>query len=93
MNSSYNRESMSAVSGNSSSYASLSTYNSGSTAMAIPVPAGTVSGSYIVPAYGSIGYNALTHGGNAGSGYNTIGPAYRSDGGDCNQQYVRKLCQ
>lgn len=89
---SYNQDNNTPVS-RSCNYASLSTYNNGSQGMTPPMPAGNVTGSYIVPVFGSIGYNALTMSGQSCSGYATIGPAYNSNGGDCNQEYVRKLCQ
>lgn len=79
---------------NGCNYANLSNYNNGSVGgMNTPGPVGGVTGLYVVPAYGSIGYNALTMGGYSCSGYATIGPAYNSNGGDCNTQYVKKLCQ
>lgn len=89
---SYDRDNNTPV-GRSCSYASLGTYNNGSQGMNPPAPIGGVTGSYIVPAYDAPGYNALTMSGQSCSGYATIGPAYNSNGGDCNQQYVRKLCQ
>jgi hypothetical protein len=91
--SSNNYENNPSVSGSSCSYATLSHYNNGSQGMSPPVPSSTQSGSYIVPAYGSIGYNTLTYPGQTCSGYPTIGPAYKSNGGDCNQVYDTKLCQ
>ena len=87
-----NRENNSTVTGSSCAYATLSNYNNGMQGMKPPMPS-VVTGYNIVPSYGSIGYNALTMGGQSCSGYPTIGPAYNSNGGDCNQVYVRKLCQ
>lgn len=82
------------VSGLSCSYASLAHYNNGSQGMQPPVPRGTVSGSYVVPNYAGPGYNTLMHGSNPScSGYFNIDAAYKSKNGNCNQQYVRKLCQ
>lgn len=80
------------VSGSGCSYATLSHYNNGSQGMQPPRPAGTVTGAYIVPSYGAPGYNTLQYEPTC-SGYPTIGQAYHSKGGNCNQQYVRKLCQ
>lgn len=82
------------VGGSSCSYATLSHYNHGSKGMQPPVPKGTVSGAYIVPSYGAPGYGTLMHGAAPScSGYFDIGDAYKNKGGNCNQQYVRKLCQ
>jgi hypothetical protein len=82
------------VSGPSCSYATLTHYNNGSRGMSPPVPRTTTSGYYIVPAYGAPGYNTLMHDAAPScSGYFGIDAAYRSKGGNCNQQYVRKLCQ
>lgn len=76
------------VNGSSCSYATLSRYNN-SHEMQVPRPAGTATG-YIVPTYGAPGYNTLVHG--SYGGYPDIKNAYRNNGGSCNQQYVRKLC-
>ena len=81
------------VGGPACTYATLSNYNSASTGMRPPVPRGTVSGVYIVPAYGAPGYGTLQYGDSSCSGYPDIYSAYRSDGGACNQKYVRKMCQ
>jgi|GEM_PF-3954949 len=82
------------VGGSSCSYATLSHYNNGSKGMHPPVPQGTESGTYIVPSYGAPGYGTLMHDTAPGcAGYFDIGDAYKSGGGNCNQQYVRKLCQ
>lgn len=82
------------VGGPSCSYANLSNYNNGSKGMQPPIPRGTVGGYYIVPAFSSPGYNTLMHGSAPScSGYFDIDSAYQSKGGNCNQQYVRKLCQ
>ncbi len=81
------------VNGPSCSYASLQNYNNAST-MDVPVPRGTVTGMYVVPNYGAPGYNTLSHDSAPScSGYFGIGNAYRNNGGGCNQQYVKKLCQ
>ena len=88
------------VGGSSCSYASLSNYNNGSRGMnpPIPVPKGTTSGHYIVPivpAFGAPGYGTLMHGATPScSGFFNIQDAYKVDEkGNCNQKYVRKLCQ
>lgn len=79
-------------SGNSCSYATLSNYNNG---MQGPrLRKGDVSGSFVVPSYSAPGYMTLTHGvPNSCGGYFDINDAYKSKGGSCNTQFVRKLCQ
>lgn len=82
------------VSGSSCSYATLSHYNNGSKGMQPPVPRETVSGSYVVPSYSAPGYNTLNHGATPScSGFFNIGDAYKSNGGNCNTKFVKKLCQ
>jgi len=90
-----NREDNSFVSGAGCSYSTLSTYNNGSAGGmgSPPAPMGSVSGVYVVPAWGAPGYNTLTMSGQSCSGYGNINSAYGGGGGDCNQQYVKKLCQ
>lgn len=80
---------------NACNYATLSHYNNGMTAgMQVPLRKGDVIGSYIVPAWGAAGYATLTHGGaQSCGGYFDIDDAYKSKGGSCNTQFVRKLCQ
>ena len=77
-------------------YATLHNYNAATpgTQPPVPVPQRT-SGGYIVPTYAAPTYAALTHGGTAGScsGFFTIDNAYRTTGGNCNQKYVKTLCQ
>ena len=77
----------------SSTYATLSSYN-GASAMGVAVPQGTVSGTYVVPSYGAIGYSALTHGVTtpSASGYFGIRPAYKSEDGSCKTQFSRSSC-
>lgn len=82
----------STVSGSSCSYATLSRYNRGTQGMQPPRPTGTATG-YVVPVYGAPGYGTLQHGSASCSGYPGIGAAYGNKNGNCNQQYVRKLCQ
>jgi len=75
-------------------YASLANYNNGSQGMSPPVPRGTVSGFYVVPAYGAPGYNTLMHDSAPScSGYFNIGAAYGTSADNCGTQFVRKLCQ
>ena len=82
------------VKGASCSYASLANYNNGSQQMRPPVPATTVSGTYIVPDYQAPGYNTLSHNvGPSCSGYFNIQTAYGNNGGSCGTKYVTKLCQ
>jgi len=53
-----------------------------------------VSGTYLVPQWGAIGYDALTHGGTAGScnSYFNINHAYGNGSGNCHTKYTRRLC-
>lgn len=65
----------------------------GSNNMMAPATAGQISGVYIVPQYGAIGYDALTHGdsNNCGSHF-TITDAYGAGAGMCNTSYTTRLC-
>lgn len=81
----------STVGGSSCSYATLDNYNK-SDGMQVPRPTGNATG-YIVPDYGAPGYNTLIHGPATCSGYPEIANAYGSKDGNCNQQYVRTMCQ
>lgn len=72
-----------------SAYSNLANYN-GSGAMA-PVPAGTVVGVTVVPAYGGMSVN--TFGSNLnGSGYKMINGAYGNNASNCDQKYVTMNC-
>jgi hypothetical protein len=53
-----------------------------------------VSGTYLTPQWGAIGYDALTHGGAAGScnSYFNINHAYGNGSGNCHTKYTRRLC-
>jgi hypothetical protein len=79
--------------GQSCSYASLSQYNRGTGGTNPPVPAGNVSGQYIVPEYSLPGYGTLTRSPMSCSGYANISNAYGAKSGSCNTKYVTKLCQ
>lgn len=84
----------STVSSNSCSYATLSNYNHRNQGTSPPLRKGDVSGSYVVPSYGAPGYDTLSHGvAHSCSGYFDVNDAYKSKGGSCNTQFVRKLCQ
>ncbi len=73
------------------SYQTLCTYNSNG-AMA-PVAQSTPVGYQVVPTYGAISTDALTHGGAPGcAGYFTIQGAYGKNAGKCNQGYVARAC-
>lgn len=96
MSRSYSDTTGPSVSGPSCSYATLSHYNNDGKGgvVQLPTPKGAVSGSYVVPHYDTIGYDALQHGPVPScSGYFNIGTAYKGKGGDCSQKYVHKLCQ
>jgi hypothetical protein len=83
------------VSGSNCSYANLNNYNGAFQGLRPPVPATTVTGKYIVPIYGTLGYNALTHGDQPSCvGYFNINQAYGGlRGGNCNTEYAYRLCQ
>ena len=83
------------VNGPACSYSTLGNYNGSSRGtMGHPtVPATTVSGSYIVPDYGTIGYNALTHGDVPSCvGYFNITNAYGKNAASCSTRYSQRLC-
>ena len=88
------------VHGSSCSYTNLSNYNqkSAGTLGTPAVPPTTVSGSYVVPNYGAIGYNALSHDSTTPScsGYFNICNAYGgcdSQGGfNCGTSFSRSAC-
>ena len=84
------------VNGASCSYVNLSNSNSNSAgSLGSPaVPPHTVTGTYIVPNYGAIGYGALTHDSSAPScsGYFNITGAYGQNASQCNTQYSRSSC-
>ena len=76
-------------------YASLGTYNGHMTGMMgrPVVPATSVSGVYIVPDYSSIGYSTLSHGMQPSyRKYFTMAGAYGAGAGQCNTQYVKRMC-
>jgi hypothetical protein len=76
-------------------YASLGHYNQGMGSGPIaPVPAGVPSMKYqVVPVYGSMGYNALTHGTKVPgcTQYFNIGTAYPSYPNGCTK-FTSRLC-
>lgn len=77
------------------SYANLSHYNS-SKGTHPHFPKGTVSGSYVVPAYDSPGYDTLTHkkykDSCDASPYTNIRAAYKTHDGNCHQKYTTMKC-
>jgi hypothetical protein len=80
--------------GSGCSYTTLSHYNSNGQ-LKVPVPERDqgLSGSYIVPKFGGLGYNALTHGQvGSCSGFFNITDAYGKGANNCNTKYVRSLC-
>ena len=85
------------VSGPSCSYVSLSNYNGvqrNARSVGMPhVPASTVSGFYVVPQYGTIGYNALTHGDSPScAGYFDITNAYGKGAENCSTEFKQRMC-
>ncbi len=73
-------------------YNTLGCYYSNNSTMPVLRP-GTVSGAMVVPSYGAIGYNALTHGSvpSCGGHFN-ITNAYGQNSDACNTQYSTRLC-
>ena len=82
---------------NACAYTTLGHYNAQTpgTQPAVPKSTQETAGRYIVPSYSMPGYDALTHGSAAPScsGFFNIDNAYKSKGGNCNQQYTRSMCQ
>ena len=78
------------------SYVNLSDYNNGLKVKRPHVQKGTVSGSYVVPAYDSPGYDTLTHkkynDSCCGSPYTNIRSAYKTHDGNCHQKYTHMQC-
>lgn len=80
------------VSNASCTYANLYNYNMGSPGLRVPVPATTVSGSYIVPTWNyRPPYNTLIMGGSC-TGYPSIINAYGKDSNNCNPTYIQRPC-
>ena len=50
------------------------------------------SGSYVVPTWGAMGYDALTMGGKSCSGYANIMDAYGANAGQCQTSYTTSKC-
>lgn len=75
------------------SYNTLCSYNQNGAMAPVPSNVRAVSGKYVVPQWGALTNDALTHGG-AGScgGYFNITSAYGKGAGQCNQAYVTSLC-
>ena len=74
-------------------YHSLCTYNTGGQMAPMPKNAKNVIGHFVVPQWGVISNDALTHGGvGSCSGYFNITSAYGKGAGKCNQAYVTSLC-
>ena len=88
----YNNNSVGAP---SCAYANLGHYNQGMGAGPVaPVPAGVPSMAYqVVPVYGSMGYDSLTHGKKVPgcSQYFGIGKAYPQYPNNCTK-FTRRLC-
>ena len=79
-------------------YALLGNYNNnlsaGAQTMGSTGPS-NAAGSYVVPAYGMSGYDALQHGNGVGNcgGYFSVTNAYGQNAGNCNTQYMKTMCQ
>lgn len=93
MSAQYNSEySKPTVTGSNRSYASLGSYYGPNSTM----PAlrhGTTSGVMVVPTYGAIGHNALTHGVTPGGRTHfSITDAYGAGAPSCSTAYATRLC-
>jgi hypothetical protein len=76
------------------SYTNLQIYNQGPTKLSAASSSGVMAGS-IVPQWGGVGYDALSHGAAPScSGYFNVQSAYPSmAGGNCGTNFVHRGCQ
>lgn len=85
----------SSAKGPACTYASLGNYNEGMGAGPVaPVPAGVPSMKYqVVPVYGGMGYDSLTHGAKVPSctGHFSLGKAYPQYPNNCTK-FTTRLC-
>ena len=74
-------------------YVTLARYNNGARA-GPPIPAGNVSGYYVVPRWSAPGYATLTHNQKypSCSGFFNIQSAYGRGAGACNTSFSQRLC-
>ena len=73
-------------------YSSLGSYYGPNSTMASIRPT-TTQGAMVVPMYGNIGYDALTHGSNPSyGGHFNISNAYGAGAGSCSTSYSTRLC-
>ena len=93
MSAQYNSEySKPTVASSKCAYANLGCYYGPNSTMPALKP-GTVSGAMVVPTYGAIGYNALTHGVTQScGGHFNITDAYGANAASCNTSYATRLC-
>ena len=81
-----------AVSSSACSYNTLGSYYGCNASMA-PLRQGTAKNVFVVPQYGAIGYDALTHGVQGGcANYFNIQQAYGKNAGNCKTKYSTRLC-
>jgi hypothetical protein len=81
------------VSGSSCAYANLGHYNMSWPGKHSPaISPGTVSGKYVVPAYGAPGYGTLTSSKPSCSGYFGINNAYGHFGTSCGTKFMTSMC-
>ena len=89
---SYNEYSKPTVASSKCSYSTLGCYYGSNSTMPALRP-GTVSGAMVVPTYGAIGYNALTHGvSQSCGGHFNIADAYGTGASSCSTSYATRLC-
>lgn len=79
------------ASGAATSYATLGSYNA-PFSMGVAPQGKVITGAYIVPQWGAIGYNSLQGKVPTGTGYGTISTAYGDAGGRCNTTFTTSVC-
>jgi hypothetical protein len=91
MSARYNSEYTNSGCSNNFQYSTLGCYLGKNSTMP-PVRHGTVSGKMVVPTYGAIGYDALTHGVQSGQSHFNIKDAYGNGASSCTPTYTTRLC-
>ena len=75
----------------SRAYAKLGCYYGAGSTMPV-LKANQVNNVQVVPMYGGIGYDALTHGTDCNGGYFNITSAYGAGAATCSTSYAQRLC-
>lgn len=74
------------------SYAPLGQYNATYSMNNVPFQGTVTSGSYVVPSWSPIGYDALVNQAPSCSGYFDVQSAYGVDAGNCQTNYTTSAC-